>query len=109
MSHSSSVVCVGKAEVKQATAGNASIGGPFDLLNQDGKPFTDKDLLGKFALVYFGFTHCPDICPDELEKMASALNGLGAPSAPPPPPPAAARRAPGGPSLQEMQLKLVPS
>ncbi|KAK9868812.1 hypothetical protein WJX84_004143 [Apatococcus fuscideae] len=66
-----------QAEVKQATAGNASIGGPFDLLNQDGKPFTDKDLLGKFALVYFGFTHCPDICPDELEKMASALNGLG--------------------------------
>jgi len=65
------------ASLKTETAGRAAIGGPFDLLDQDGKPFTHEDLLGKFALIYFGFTYCPDICPDELEKMASAMDLMG--------------------------------
>ena len=39
-----------------------------------GKPFTDKDLLGNFALIYFGFTFCPDICPDELDKITEGIN-----------------------------------
>ncbi|CAG8434403.1 14024_t:CDS:2 [Funneliformis mosseae] len=47
---------------------------PFELLNQDGKLVTDKDLLGKFLLVYFGFTHCPDICPEELDKMSKVID-----------------------------------
>jgi protein SCO1/2 len=58
------------------------VGGPFLLLNQDGKPFSDRDLLGKWALLYFGFTSCPDICPDELDKMTEALNLMGEPPAP---------------------------
>ncbi len=55
------------------------VGGPFQLLDHDGKPFSERDLRGSWALLYFGFTSCPDICPDELDKMTEALNMMGAP------------------------------
>ncbi|KAI9848349.1 MAG: Cu-binding protein [Thelocarpon superellum] len=55
-------------------AGKPKVGGHFDLVDQDGKRFTSEDMKGKYALVYFGFTHCPDICPEELDKMATMID-----------------------------------
>lgn len=56
--------------------GKPLIGGPFNLITENGEPFTEKNLLGKFSIIYFGFTHCPDICPDELDKLGIMLNEL---------------------------------
>lgn len=55
-----------------------AIGGPFTLVNQDGKTVTEKDFAGRYMLVFFGFTYCPDVCPTELQKMARVLELLGA-------------------------------
>lgn len=57
--------------------GQGTIGGPFSLTDHSGKPRTDTDFRGKVLLVYFGFTHCPDICPTDLMAIAGALNTLG--------------------------------
>lgn len=54
--------------------GRPLVGGPFHLHDHNGKEFTEQDLKGKYSLVYFGFTHCPDICPEELDKMAGMID-----------------------------------
>jgi protein SCO1 len=59
------------------TSGTALIGGPFTLVGAGGKTVTDRDFRGRYMLVYFGFTHCPDICPTELQIVAQALDQLG--------------------------------
>lgn len=59
------------------TSGKALVGGPFSLLDHTGRRVTDADFRGRFMLVFFGFTHCPDVCPAELQVMTAALEKLG--------------------------------
>ncbi|MGB0553152.1 MAG: SCO family protein [Alphaproteobacteria bacterium] len=54
------------------------IGGPFSLADHDGNSVTDGDFRGRFMLIYFGYTYCPDICPTNLQVMGTALSALGA-------------------------------
>lgn len=61
----------------ETSVGQAMVGGPFTLQDCDGKAFPSSNLHGEFSVLYFGFTHCPDICPDELEKLAEALDKVG--------------------------------
>jgi protein SCO1/2 len=57
--------------------GPSAIGGPFNLVDQNGKPVTDQDLKGRPALVFFGYTHCPDVCPTTLFDVSELLRVLG--------------------------------
>ncbi len=57
--------------------GAALIGGPFSLVDASGKRVTDRDFRGKLMLVFFGYTHCPDVCPAELQNMAEVMDKLG--------------------------------
>ena len=63
------------------TSGNgtgiANIGGPFQLTDHTGKTVTEKDFLGKPTAMFFGFTHCPDVCPTTLYEMTTWLEELG--------------------------------
>jgi protein SCO1/2 len=57
--------------------GPSAIGGPFKLTDQDGKPITESDMRGKPFLVFFGYTHCPDICPTTLFELSEVLHAMG--------------------------------
>ena len=59
--------------------GIAQIGGPFSLVDHRGRTTHDTDFRGRYMLVYFGYTFCPDICPSALQIMAAALDELEAP------------------------------
>jgi protein SCO1/2 len=54
----------------------ARIGGPFALVNQDGRAITDRDFEGKYRLMYFGYTYCPDVCPVDLQKLTAGYAAL---------------------------------
>jgi protein SCO1/2 len=62
------------------TIGTPAIGGPFTLEDTDGKKFTQENLVDpnmkRFSILYFGFTHCPDVCPEELDKLGDILQKL---------------------------------
>lgn len=53
------------------------IGGPFVMIDHRGRAFTDRDLAGRPAMLFFGFTHCPDVCPSALASMTEQLAALG--------------------------------
>jgi protein SCO1/2 len=57
--------------------GTLGIGGPFTLQDGSGKTVTDKDFRGKYMLVYFGYTFCPDVCPTTLNAVADAMDKMG--------------------------------
>ncbi|MDR3500784.1 MAG: SCO family protein [Parvibaculum sp.] len=67
----------GEAGQAQGT-GKPLVGGPFAMTDQNGKPVTDQTFRGRYMLIYFGFTFCPDVCPTELQVMAGAMQKLGA-------------------------------
>jgi len=55
----------------------AAVGGPFHLTDQTGKPVSDQDFKGRPFLVFFGYTHCPDICPTTLFEISEVIKKLG--------------------------------
>jgi len=65
---------------RSVITGQADVGGPFKLVDQTGKPVSDADFRGRYMLIYFGYSFCPDVCPTTLAVMAQALDKLGAES-----------------------------
>ncbi|MGH6789374.1 MAG: SCO family protein [Pseudolabrys sp.] len=55
----------------------SAIGGPFTLIDQNGKAITDQNMKGKPFLVFFGYTHCPDVCPTTLFEVSEVMRALG--------------------------------
>ena len=55
----------------------AAIGGPFQLTDQTGQTVTEKSLQGRPTLIFFGFTHCPDVCPTSLFEISEVLRAMG--------------------------------
>ncbi|KAK7501871.1 hypothetical protein BaRGS_00006957 [Batillaria attramentaria] len=82
------------AKERSKTLGKARLGGDWELVDSSGRTVTNKGFLGKWVLLYFGFTHCPDICPDELEKMCEVVEKIDA--------------LPGVPSLQPVFITVDP-
>jgi protein SCO1/2 len=63
---------------ERAPLEGAAIGGPFTLTDQDGKRFSSDRLAGKYRIVYFGYTFCPDACPTDMAVLGKALRQLDA-------------------------------
>ena len=55
----------------------SAVGGPFQLVDQNARPITDQDFKGQPFLVFFGFTHCPDVCPTTLFEVSEIFRALG--------------------------------
>ncbi len=64
-------------EHRLRSVGRAAVGGPWTLVDHTGTQRKHSDYHGQWLLLYFGFTHCPDICPDELEKMIKVVDRIG--------------------------------
>ncbi|WP_313536661.1 SCO family protein [Sphingomonas sp.] len=66
----------GPSSTGEPPLAGARIGGPFTLTDQNGKTVTDADFTGRYRIVYFGYTYCPDVCPTDLTKIGAALRTL---------------------------------
>ena len=71
------VIFVVTGRVPGPIAGASAVGGPFKLVDQNSKPITDQDMKGRPFLVFFGFTHCPDVCPTTLFEVSEIFRALG--------------------------------
>jgi hypothetical protein len=67
----------GPSDDGQTESGQPSIGGPFTLADAAGNTVTDRTFRGKYMLIYFGYTFCPDVCPTTLNALSGALEKLG--------------------------------
>ncbi|MBJ6372001.1 SCO family protein [Sedimentitalea arenosa] len=67
-----------QCRASQVAGGTSQIGGPFELVNADGETVTDKDVLTEPALIYFGYTFCPDVCPLDTARNAEVVDLLDA-------------------------------
>lgn len=63
-------------ERERSASGAAAIGGPFELVNTDGETVTRADYAGRYRLIFFGFTYCPDVCPRSLMDLSRALDRI---------------------------------
>ncbi|KQU52991.1 electron transporter [Sphingomonas sp. Leaf339] len=64
------------ADDAAAPLAGARIGGPFALVDQNGKPTTDRSFAGQYRVMYFGYTFCPDVCPTDVQTIAQAMKLL---------------------------------
>jgi len=71
------VFFVASRQLGNGGSGASAIGGPFQLIDQNGKPITDRDMQGRPFLVFFGYTHCPDVCPATLFDVSEIMRALG--------------------------------
>jgi len=71
------IVYMSGRSISPIGSATAAIGGPFHLVDQNGTAVTDRDLKGRPFLVFFGYTHCPDICPTTLFELSQVLQKLG--------------------------------
>ena len=71
------VVAVLLTRPRAPPVSRVDLGGPFALVDQEGRPFTDRDLRGRPAALFFGFTTCPEVCPTTLARWSASLKALG--------------------------------
>jgi protein SCO1/2 len=70
------VACGQTAATPEPPLAGARIGGPFALVNQDGRNVSDRDFAGRYRVMYFGYTYCPDVCPVDLQKLMAGYRQL---------------------------------
>ncbi|SEN55184.1 protein SCO1/2 [Sphingomonas gellani] len=68
----------GAAPGDKAPLAGAAIGGPFAMVDQNGRAFTDRDLAGRYRIMYFGYTSCPDVCPADAQAIGAGLKRMEA-------------------------------